>query len=402
VTNLLNNAGYSATGNVTVTETPGSTNLYTIAFSGSLASITIPVMTPTLSSIAVNAIYGLTITNALNLNGTGLATAPDGALDSISGLNTYTGPISLGPVASIGVDADTRVGHFLADSNYLADDYSLTINGNGKTSGIVSGSGTFDKFGLGDLILPTANNYISANDIEAGWVTVENNQSLGVQQNLTQTLQSYTTVQSGAAVMLDPQTSFLALANNFALSGNGITPTTKAPAIPNVYGLIDQGGAIENLNGNNLLTGIIQLNGNAGIGVEQVFAQTPGSTPTSQLTVTGTLENGTTAGGITKLGSRRLIIEGPGTYTGNVDIADGVLLLQNSTGLGAGNVASPPTVTVETGAALEIGNTTTALSVNNSLGGATYTSSLSGGIQEGLEVWGEHLILNGSARAGAP
>ena len=53
-------------------------------------------------------------------------------------------------------------------------------------------------------------------------------------------------------------------------SGNGISP---GALIPPVFGLIDQAGAIENLNGNNLLTGIIQLDGNAGIGVEQLYAE---------------------------------------------------------------------------------------------------------------------------------
>ena len=415
ITNLLNNAGYPATGNVSVSEDIGSTgNVYRILFSGALAQKDIPLMAETVltssSTVQVNPIYGLTIANPLFEVGDGVPTASGlgtGALDSISGLNTYTGPISLpaftvASTSSIGVQADTRFGHNLEDSNYLADDYSLTITGNGTTSGIVGGGNlnTLDKWGYGDLILPTANQYVSANNIEQGWVTVQNNQSLGVQQNLIQTKQTYTTVDAGAAVMLDPQSGFLTLANNFALSGNGIAPGIN---VPPVFGLINADGAIENLNGSNLLTGIIQLNGNAGLGVEQVFAPAGGTDPTSQLTITGTLEDYTNpatgtivSGGITKLGSRRLVIEGTGTYTGNDNIDQGVLLLQNSTGLGAGNAGSTQTVTVLSGAALEIGNTSTALEINNSLGSATYTSSNTGGIQEGLEVWGEHLILNGA------
>ncbi len=446
--NMLTSEGLgnlANTSDVSVTEDLGTSgNVYRILFSGPLSKVNIPLMTvdplgaspppplPVGSTVAVNPIYGLTVSNPLFLNGNGVLTSNGegtGALDSISGLNSYLGPINLSTalnlpgviltnistVASIGVSADARTGHNLQDSNYLTDDYSLTIQGNGTTSGIVAGRNftTLDKFGLGNLILPTANNYVGPNDIQQGFVTVGNNQSLGVQQNITQTLQSYTTVASGAAVMLDPQNGFLALANNFVLSGNGIIP---GAVIPSVYGLIDQGGAIENLNGNNLLTGIIQLDGNAGIGVEQVYAESnsttstgqlafpaQGTTPTSQLTITGTLEDFTnpvtslvTSGGITKLGSRRLIIQGPGTYTGSDIISEGVILLQNSTGLGEGNVTSPPTVTVDSGAALEIGNTATALAINNSLGGATFTSSETGGIRQGLEVWGEHLILNGA------
>ena len=135
--------------------------------------------------------------------------------------------------------------------------------------------------------------------------------------------------------------------------------------------------------------------------------------PTSQLTLEGPLWNDVTdvtggagtlgtilldVGGITKLGSRRLVIQGPGTYTGNVVVADGVLLVQNSTGLGAGNITTPPlpTVTVDSGAALELGNTVTAISVPNSAGGNTFSSSETGGLEEGLEINDEDLILDGT------
>jgi autotransporter-associated beta strand protein len=438
VTTMLNNylsnadPSVSATGNVVVTEDvagSGTGNLYRIAFTGPLANVDLPLFTAAATSppatplsVAVNSTYGLTISNPLYMTGQGLnpsAGVNTGALNSISGINTYVGPITMtyvggiplpaGGTSSFGVGADTRPGHNLGDANYLAYDWSLTILGDGTTSGIVGGisANTMYKYGQGDLILPTANNYTSPNVITAGWVTVENNQSLGVQQNLTQTLQSYTTVDSNAAVMLyapnAAQGQFLTLANNFVLSGDGIAPgTMNNVTTPNVYGLINSEGAIENLNGDNLLTGIIQLNGNAGIGVEQVFpppvsAAPQAATPTSQLTLAGPLWNfpGAT-GGLTKLGSRRLIIAGPGTYTGNVNISQGVLLLQNNTGLGQGNSTSPPTTTVASGAALELGNTVTALDVSNNLGGDTYTSSESGGLLEGLTVQGIKLVLNGS------
>src|SRR5205807_592160 len=57
-------------------------------------------------------------------------------------------------------------------------------------------------------------------------------------------------------------------------------------------------------------------------------------------------------GGIVKTGSQRLIIEAPGTYTGPVDVAGGVLLDQNNTALGAGvssttvEAASPTVQTI--------------------------------------------------------
>ncbi len=85
-------------------------------------------------------------------------------------------------------------------------------------------------------------------------------------------------------------------------------------------------------------------------------------------------------GGIIKLGSQRLIVQGPGTYTGDVDIQQGVLLNQNNTGLGSG----VGTTTVEDGAALELANG---------------TAPENGGIQAGLNILGETLVLNGTGNA---
>ncbi len=95
----------------------------------------------------------------------------------------------------------------------------------------------------------------------------------------------------------------------------------------------------------------------------------------SQLTLLGTQSDGACSGGINKLGSQRLILEGPGTFTGPVDIQQGVILLQNNVGLGLGG----STVTTEPGTALELASTI-----------ATYN----GGLQDGLEIQNEHLILN--------
>jgi autotransporter-associated beta strand protein len=94
-------------------------------------------------------------------------------------------------------------------------------------------------------------------------------------------------------------------------------------------------------------------------------------------------------GGITKLGSQLLGLQGDGIYHGNVDIRQGVLLDQSDTGLGVGT----GTTTVETGASLvlanKVANTTPGLAYNN---GGTPPA---GQTQPGIQVWGEHLVLNG-------
>ncbi len=85
---------------------------------------------------------------------------------------------------------------------------------------------------------------------------------------------------------------------------------------------------------------------------------------------------GSTPGGINKLGSQRLIIQGPGTFTGNVNVEQGVVLDENDTGLGSEN-----TTTVNPGTALELGNG---------------TATENGGIAAGIQTAGENLVLNGS------
>ena len=184
------------------------------------------------------------------------------------------------------------------------------------------------------------------------------------------------------------------------LSGTGITHAFGGP------NGISQQGALLNLSGVNTLSGNLQFDGSAGIGVQEL-----GPNPESQLTLTGpmadyspslpftpTLLNppavlqpdGTTDGGIVKLGARRLIIQGPGSYHGTVDIQAGVILDQNDTGLGLGvdpstgkNVTTN-TVTVEAGAALELSNT---------------IATENGGISDGVQFIGSELILNGTGNS---
>ncbi len=93
-----------------------------------------------------------------------------------------------------------------------------------------------------------------------------------------------------------------------------------------------------------------------------------------QATVTPTLT--VPQGGINKFGSKRLIIQGNGTYTGAVDVEEGVLRIQNDTALGS----SAAGTTVEAGAALEISG---AVATNN------------GGLAAGIQVWNEQVTLSG-------
>lgn len=165
------------------------------------------------------------------------------------------------------------------------------------------------------------------------------------------------------------------LTNNMNLSGTGVT-------LPG-YPLVNQQGALMNLAGTNTVSGNIVFNGQVGIGVEQIYT---GNTTTvnvanpsnvlSQLSLAGQQLDGLSSGGIEKLGTQRLSLQGPGSYTGAVNVRQGVLLNQNNTGLGSG----VGTTTVLAGAALELAN---GIGANN------------GGVVAGIQIPNEHLVLFG-------
>jgi len=153
------------------------------------------------------------------------------------------------------------------------------------------------------------------------------------------------------------------------------------------YGIEGQPGAVHLYSSGGLVSGIGVLNLTYGPGpfttIEVVMDAGGVKQLNTQWYFTATITPALApAGGITKLGSQLLVIEADGTYQGPVDIRQGVLLNQNNTGLGAGG-APASTVTVETGAALALTSY------------VVPTNAPAGTINSGLDIWGEHLVLNG-------
>ena len=239
----------------------------------------------------------LWINSPLTINGTG--TAGEGTLDSISGINIYKqnpnyltagnlprDMITASQGSSIGVLPEPVQ---TDNSGYLTNDYSLTLQGLlGNASGF-SNANWITKTGGGNLILPTANtDFYGSWVIAQGWVTAENEWSLGGLQNglapnTAQGTYFNTTVLSGAALMLLPlvPNSNMTTRTNLILQGEGIT---------HAFSLIDDMGAIESLAGVNTLTGHITLEGLAGVGVETIY---PGIA--SDLTTTNEIAQATPA-----------------------------------------------------------------------------------------------------------
>ena len=411
-----------------------------------------------------------------------------GALRSVSGINIYNVNIALGGAAglddAIGVDQDVRPGHPTPNASYFVSDYSLTV-----PSTITGGpTNAFVKLGAGHLILPVANPYLGKTYVEQGWVTIQNDRSLGGRiPGIGDTVQPGTIVSNGAAVHIKPLTAAsppLNLDENITISGLG-------PAHP--YAFLNKKGGLMNLGGLNTWSGDVKFVGLAGIGVEQVDPLSPseltvtGSTsgiPNTQningITATGSsserslvIDTGATSGtvsidynmygipdrlavfyptraqggtafidtglisgsgtavgtfgpgattkieivmnpgggqpgtvwtlsniaitttggdsGLVKLGSKRLVLEGEGTYPGGTDIREGTIQARNDTALGqlsSGTLVSQQTygstdTTVRSGATLEL---------NSSV------KQFNGGLSTGLGIWNERLTLNSAGQ----
>src|SRR5262245_52649586 len=187
--------------------------------------------------VNVNAIYGLTVSNILEIEGMGVNNT--GALLSVSGINTYSGDIELGGLTdvvngSIGVQPDPRPGHATAGTDYFTFDHSLTVTGtmtdwfppvlNARDQIVNNGHfSNLTKFGRGHLILPFNNTYSGKTDITAGWVTIRSNNSLGTKiANQSATNWQPVTVSDGAALHLKPLGSVNAptLVHDYELNGS--------------------------------------------------------------------------------------------------------------------------------------------------------------------------------------
>ncbi len=306
----------------------------------------------------------------LTLNGPGANSPPStGALRNVSGTNEWSGTITLASSAAIGVEPDDVA---TDPANPVFSQLTVTgvIKDNSAPSNVppVTYGPTLSKQGLGELVLTNSNTYLGVTNINEGWITARNNNALGALiTGRTPTLQPRTNVANGAALHLKQTVGGapLTLVENITLNGNGIAHRNP---------WLNRQGALENLSGNNLITGDILLGGTAGIGVEVI----PQATDPSELTLRGMTGEVTGGSGINKLGSKRLILQGDGTYTGLVDVVAGVLRIQNDTALGlpAGGT------TVEPGTALEI---------------YPALPQFQGGLASaGIQVGKEHLTLGGA------
>ncbi len=306
---------------------------------------------------------------ALHLNGTGISNS--GALQNVSGNNTWGGPVFLDGAATINSSAAGQTLSFTGTTSD-ASGRTLTIDGPGttdykSTSAINTTSGGLTKTGDGTLILQGSNGYTGATAINQGTVLVKNNFGLG-------TAAGGTTVALGAELQLSKTGGGVDIsvgAEALTLNGHGFTAAHDASG---------NTGALNNVSGNNTFGGAITLASdssirstvagetltlNGGINVASHGLTIGGA---GNITATGGITGGTiatnaaytpnsgnntytivtsngTAGTLTKNGTGTLTLSGANTSTldgitmtlGNITVGDGS---SNATLVRAGPIIS--------------------------------------------------------------
>jgi fibronectin-binding autotransporter adhesin len=275
------------------------------------------------------------IDNGYQLNGN--------AIDLTSGIQatntTGTNTIALGLRLLADQTFNSSVaGTTLAISgNIDLNGFQLSLVGAGdfNLSGVISGSGVINKMGSGTLTLSGNNTYAGVTQLSAGTTIVTSNNGLG--SNTVATV-----VDPGATLQVQGN---ITTAEPLSLSGTG-------------NGGI---GALRN-NGNETLSGLVQLGANATVQNPSGTLTMSGGIVTNTFVATfdgasNTTESGIVSGtgGITKNGAGTLTLSGASTYSGATQVNAGTVIVTNNTGLGSAAGAT----TVVSGAMLQVNNNIT-------------------------------------------
>jgi autotransporter-associated beta strand protein len=266
-------------------------------------------------------------TEPLNLIGTGVSN--DGALRNISGDNTWGGLISISVASRFQSDAGTLVldvpsGNAIAGigvAGSATNNAPMTFGGAGNftvadpISSGSTGNGTLTKEGTGTLALQAANNYSGRTVVAGGLISVEN--ALALQRS-----------------PLDTTTSVLGDATN------GLKTTVTSLTI---------GGLIGDKN----LADVFTTDSGGYDGVTALTLN-----PALARSYFGTIADGAAGMTLTKSGAGVQTLSGALNHTGATSITGGTLKLDSE-----GSISSTPSITLGSGAGLDVSTLATALSL---------------------------------------
>jgi autotransporter-associated beta strand protein len=274
-----------------------------------------------------------------------LTSGVNGAIRNIAGTNTIAGAFTISDgngntkIISDG-GALTLSGNISANVSARILDLSGTSTAANTFSGALANTNTpgLTKTGTGTWTLSGANTYAGATTVTAGTLKLAHNSALG-------TTAAGTTVSTGAKLQLE-----------------GTTLTIPEPL---TLGTGSTGVTIENLSGNNTLSGAITRNGAlnflSNTGKLTISSPIGNTNNTVNLQGDGDGEISgaiTLAFSVTKSGNGTWKLSGPSTYTTATTISGGRLIL-------SGSLTSPVTATTGTLAPQGTPATTGSLSINS-------------------------------------
>jgi len=226
------------------------------------------------SGASLQAGAGLTINNAVFLNGSGVG--GDGALQNQGGSATWDGNIALQSNAAIGSASDELV-----------------------ITGSIGGAFNLSKVGAGTVTLAASNGFGGTLTVSEGTLKVRNPSapaSSGSIVSAGTTLAVQETIANAAITVSRP----------LSLNGSGVS----------------SGGALRNISSNNTWSGPITLQSNSSVGVDA-----------DQLTISGAISG---AFNLTKVGPGTLTLTNSSNSYSNTVINGGFLLISNVAALPAG------------------------------------------------------------------
>lgn len=218
-TGLVNLAGSNSfTGAVLINA--GAINVSNSSALGNSIGVTVA------SGAALQLQGGITTGSAtpLTISGSGLTASPAGALDNISGNNTYSGAIALGNASGATITSTSGTLTLAAGINNAG--HPLTINGAGNvtlSNAGISGSGALTYSGTGTLALPAGSTYTGNTTIASGLVNIADGTALG-SATATISFTGNATLQAGGnANLVHPIAISNGVNATFDTNGNNMT-----------------------------------------------------------------------------------------------------------------------------------------------------------------------------------
>ena len=283
-------------------------------------------------------VNGITMTNQepLTIYGTGLASAPAGALTSSTGTGTWVGPVTLGSNATISGGAGALTLSSTATVNL--NGFTLTLGQGGArttTSGVISGTGAVVVSpvgtGGGDWADSAAHIYSGNTTLNANTQTVPGLSSVGV-------------AGVGAGVTSGPFGTGTLILNGGAMRNGTGNPFTVGNAVTLQADTLYYATSSEK---NLTFAGPVTISG-----ATRTLTSTVGTTVAGTTIVfDGAIGEASAGLGLTKDGAGNLQLRGANTYTGPTTVSAGQLSLTGSISSTALTVAGGSTLTLVSNAA---------------------------------------------------